>query len=73
MLEMATEKILLGELLVQKNFVSQAVVQECLQMQEVCQQKLGEILLERNILSETQLDRVLQEQRWRRAGLWIID
>ncbi len=71
--DIATEKILLGNLLVRKKLVCPDVLKECLQVQEHCQQKLGEILIEKNILSETQIDKALKEQQWRKAGLWIID
>lgn len=67
---MATQqKLRLGDLLVQKNLITQEQLEEALTAQVASNKKLGELLLFKGYINEDALDQVLSEQ----LGLPLID
>lgn len=59
------KKVWLGELLVQKGWISQPQLTQALAEQRRTHLKLGEILIKRDLISQQQLQQVLHEQHWR--------
>lgn len=59
------KKVWLGELLVQKGFISQTQLAQALAEQRHTHLKLGEILIQQGLISPQPLQQVLNEQRWR--------
>lgn len=62
----------LGELLVQKNMISQLDLEIALAEQAGSFKKLGELLLQKSLISVERLQYVLVEQRWRQQQInWL--
>jgi murein DD-endopeptidase MepM/ murein hydrolase activator NlpD len=59
------EKVRIGELLVQKGIIDQAVLKQALAEQSRSHQKLGDVLIQGGWVTEKQLQRALFEQRCR--------
>ncbi len=75
------DKKKLGEILMQKNLVSneqleQIIAKQTLAKQTQCQKlgqkRVGELLLEEGLISSQDLNLALQEQKFRSLGLWVI-
>lgn len=64
-LKRRNRKVWIGELLVQKELISQAQLTQALALQRHTPLKLGEILIQQGLISPQQLQHVLNEQRWR--------
>ena len=64
-LKRRNHKVWIGELLVQKEFISQVHLNQALAIQRHTSLKLGEILIQQGLISPQQLQQVLNEQRWR--------
>lgn len=64
--------MLLGEILIRKNWISWQQLDYVLIQQQKKPKKLGELLLESRSISAEKLERALQEQYCRRNGYWLI-
>ncbi|BBC26850.1 hypothetical protein [Pseudanabaena sp. ABRG5-3] len=63
----------LGTILVRKKLISQAQLDQDLNLVDVTGKRLGELLLDKGEISDSQLKDALNEQYWRKNGFWIID
>ena len=63
----------LGQILLQKNWISTEQLEEVIQLQTSQKRRLGELLLQKGLIVKTQLDAALKEQYWRKNGFWVID
>jgi murein DD-endopeptidase MepM/ murein hydrolase activator NlpD len=58
-------KVRVGEVLIQKGYITPEDLTEALLLQDQTQQKLGEILVQKGLVTRQQLNRALTEQKWR--------
>lgn len=65
--------MLLGQILLNKHWISSSQLEETITQQAEHPKKLGELLLQKRAINEEQLDKALKEQYWRNSGFWIID
>ncbi|HEY9827764.1 MAG TPA: peptidoglycan DD-metalloendopeptidase family protein, partial [Stenomitos sp.] len=63
-----TDKIRVGEVLLQKGLITPQQLAEALQQQSTTHLKLGEVLIEQGSVTKRQLNRALNEQRWRNGA-----
>ncbi len=63
----------IGEILLKRKLISQAQLDQAIEIQASCRQKLGELLLFQGWIQQDDLDEALREQYWRQNGYWIID
>lgn len=63
----------LGTILVRKKLISQAQLDQDLNLVDVTGKRLGELLLDKGEISDSQLKDALNEQYWRKNGFWVID
>ncbi len=63
----------LGQILLQKKWISSDQLEETIQLQTSHQSRLGELLLQKGVIMNNQLEMALKEQYWRKNGFWVID
>lgn len=63
----------IGEILIRRQLISQAQLDQAIDIQASCRQKLGELLLFQGWIQQDDLEVALREQYWRQNGYWIID
>lgn len=63
----------IGEILLRRKLISQAQLDQAMDIQASCRQKLGELLIFQGWIQEDDLETALSEQYWRQNGFWIID
>jgi murein DD-endopeptidase MepM/ murein hydrolase activator NlpD len=59
------DKVRVGEVLVQKGYITPENLTDALLLQNQTQQKLGEILVQQGLVTQRQLNQALTEQKWR--------
>lgn len=65
--------MLLGQILLQKHWISDRQLEEAIGQQAEHPKKLGELLLQKRAIDKEQLNKALKEQYWRNNGFWVID
>lgn len=65
--------MLLGQILLNKHWISSGQLEETITQQAEHPKKLGELLLQKRAINEEQLNKALKEQYWRNSGFWVID
>ncbi|WP_293164750.1 hypothetical protein [Okeania sp. SIO2C9] len=63
----------IGEILIRRQLISQAQLNQVIDIQTSCHQKIGELLLFQGWIREDDLEAALREQYWRENGYWVID
>lgn len=63
----------LGQILLQKKWISSKQLQEIIQLQTSKKNRLGQLLLQKGLIVNNQLETALKEQYWRKNGFWVID
>jgi len=63
----------IGEILIRKQLISQNQLDQAMDIQASCRQKLGELLMFQGWIKPDDLEAALREQYWRQNGYWIID
>ncbi|WP_293086590.1 hypothetical protein [Okeania sp. SIO3B5] len=63
----------IGEILIRRQLISEAQLNQAIDIQASCCQKIGELLLFQGWIREDDLESALREQYWRDNGYWIID
>ncbi|MGB3510191.1 MAG: hypothetical protein WBA93_13330 [Microcoleaceae cyanobacterium] len=63
----------IGEILIRKKLISQTQLDQAIDIQTSCHQKLGELLMFEGSIQPDDLEVALREQYWRHNGYWIID
>ncbi|MGK7930053.1 MAG: hypothetical protein AB4041_01280 [Microcystaceae cyanobacterium] len=63
----------LGQILLQKKWISSNQLKQTIDIQKTKQEKLGTILVNKGYIANEQLSLALQEQYWRNNGFWVID
>lgn len=63
----------LGQIMLQKKWISSEQLEEAIQLQTSKKNRLGELLLQKGLIVNTQLQTALKEQYWRKNGFWVID
>ncbi len=63
----------IGEILIRRQLISQAQLDQAIDIQASCHQKLGELLMFQGWIQQDDLEMALTEQYWRQNGYWIID
>ncbi|ACB51188.1 hypothetical protein cce_1838 [Crocosphaera subtropica ATCC 51142] len=63
----------LGQILLQKKWISSEQLEEVIQLQISQKNRLGELLLQKGLIVNNQLEAALKEQYWRKNGFWVID
>ncbi len=63
----------LGQILLQKKWISSEQLEEAIKTQTRQKSPLGEVLLQKGLIGNDQLDTALKEQYWRQNGFWVID
>ena len=63
----------IGEILLRRKLISQAQLNQAIEIQASCRQKLGELLMFEGSIQKVDLEVALREQYWRQHGYWIID
>ncbi|MEA5511447.1 hypothetical protein VB715_16870 [Crocosphaera sp. UHCC 0190] len=63
----------LGQILLQKNWISSHQLEETINLQTAHKAKLGELLIQKGLIMNDQLEIALKEQYWRKNGFWVID
>lgn len=63
----------IGEILIRRKLISPAKLNQAIEIQASCRQKLGELLMFQGWIQQEQLEAALKEQYWRENGYWIID
>ncbi|MDJ0508718.1 MAG: hypothetical protein QNJ64_05640 [Crocosphaera sp.] len=63
----------LGQILLQKKWISSEQLEEAIGLQTFQNNRLGELLLEKGLIVNSQLETALKEQYWRKNGFWVID
>ena len=63
----------IGEILLRKQLISQNQLDQAIDIQASCYQKLGELLMFQGWIQQNDLEAALREQHWRQNGYWIID
>lgn len=63
----------IGEILIRRKLISQAQLDQAIEIQTSCCQKLGELLMFQGSIHQNDLEEALKEQYWRQHGYWIID
>jgi len=63
----------IGEILLRKQLISQAQLDQAIEIQASCRQKLGELLIFQGWIQQDDLEVALREQYWRQNGYWLID
>jgi predicted transcriptional regulator len=63
----------LGQILVEKKWISSEQLEETIKLQASHQSRLGELLLQQGVIMRNQLEIALKEQYWRKNGFWVID
>jgi hypothetical protein len=65
--------MLLGQILLQKRWISQNQLEKTVHQLDRSDRRLGELLMQQGLISPDQLQQALKEQYWRRNGYWVID
>ncbi|MGB3513103.1 MAG: hypothetical protein WBA93_28590 [Microcoleaceae cyanobacterium] len=65
--------IKIGEILIQRQLISQVQLKEVIEIQTSSRRKLGELLMFQGWIQQNDLEAALKEQYWRQNGYWIID
>ena len=63
----------IGEILIRRELISQAQLDQAIDIQASCSQKLGELLMFQGWIQPDDLEMALTEQYWRNNGYWLID
>ncbi|MGD1713728.1 hypothetical protein [Hydrocoleum sp. CS-953] len=63
----------IGEILIRRDLISQAQLDQAIDVQASCRQKLGELLMFQGWIQQDDLEMALREQYWRQNGYWVID
>ncbi|MGD1699980.1 hypothetical protein [Dapis sp. BLCC M229] len=63
----------IGEILIRRQLISQAQLDQAIDIQASCHQKLGELLMFKGLIQQDDLEMALTEQYWRQNGYWVID
>ncbi len=63
----------IGEILIRRQLISQAQLEQAIDIQSSSHQKLGELLMFQGSLQQDDLEMALREQYWRQNGYWVID
>ncbi|MDJ0601927.1 MAG: hypothetical protein QNJ37_24180 [Crocosphaera sp.] len=63
----------IGQILLQKNWISSEQLEETIKLQTSQNNRLGELLLQKGLIANSQLESALKEQYWRKNGFWVID
>ncbi|HAC63804.1 MAG TPA: hypothetical protein DCF68_09755 [Cyanothece sp. UBA12306] len=63
----------LGQILLQKKWISSDQLEEAVKIQSSRNSQLGQVLLQKGLIINDQLDVALKEQYWRQNGFWVID
>lgn len=63
----------IGEILLRRQLISQNQLDEVIEIQASCRQKLGELLMFQGWIQPNDLEAALREQYWRENGYWLID
>ena len=63
----------IGEILIRRQLISQAQLDQAIEIQTSCRQKLGELLMFQGWIQKDDLEMALREQYWRQNGYWLID
>ncbi len=63
----------IGEILIRRQLISEDQLNQVIDIQSSCDQKIGELLLFQGWIREDDLESALREQYWRENGYWIID
>ncbi|MGK7961491.1 hypothetical protein [Crocosphaera sp.] len=63
----------LGQILLQKNWISSEQLEDVIKLQTGQKHRLGELLLQKGLIVNNQLEAALKEQYWRKNGFWVID
>ena len=63
----------IGEILIRRHLISQAQLDQAIDIQASCRQKLGELLMFQGWIQPDDLEIALREQYWRQNGYWVID
>ncbi|MEB3339474.1 hypothetical protein [Okeania sp.] len=63
----------IGEILIRRQLISQSQLDQAVNIQVSCRQKLGQLLMFQGLIQESDLEVALKEQYWRKNGYWVID
>ncbi|NEP82411.1 MAG: hypothetical protein F6K39_32230 [Okeania sp. SIO3B3] len=63
----------IGEILIRRQLISEAQLNQAIDIQASCCEKIGELLLFQGWIGEDDLEAALREQYWRDNGYWVID
>ncbi|ELR99188.1 hypothetical protein [Gloeocapsa sp. PCC 73106] len=63
----------LGQILLQKQWISSEQLSYALDVSTSKNLKLGETLVQLCWISDEQIEQALKEQYWRQSGYWVID
>ncbi|NEQ38901.1 MAG: hypothetical protein F6K40_22555 [Okeania sp. SIO3I5] len=63
----------IGEILIRRQLISQTQLDQAIEIQTSCREKLGELLIFQGWIQQNDLEIALREQYWRQNGYWLID
>ncbi|MEM1168210.1 MAG: hypothetical protein AAGJ08_03755 [Cyanobacteria bacterium P01_H01_bin.35] len=63
----------IGEILIRRQLISQAQLDQAIDIQASCRHQLGELLMFQGWIEQDDLEMALREQYWRNNGYWLID